>query len=337
MNTPIQPSLCQIAITTLDVARSKEFYGALLGFRCTGYVPVRGAIAARLLEAPCVDGQCHWLAGDDPFFQLELFHFNEPGSRRMDWRREAYGYSRIVIEAADPGAMLKRLLPLGIELVNGAADSRDGSSISVRDPDGILVELIGSRTVRRAGRIVGIAATVENLQEARRYYASGFGLNEVASRANSRPDLRQSEGEREGNQRIRGQVTLSAGPYWLELTEYAAAAWSSTASPRKLTDQGLMNIALGVRKTSEFHRLHRNVREQGYSSATKPVSAALSHTVYIQHASGLSVELLQLPPIFDSVWGFKAPGVFGGTCQRVLRFLMSRQSQPPVQLEGEPS
>lgn len=324
----IKPSICQVAIVTLDVERSLRFYRELLGFRSAGYIPVRGAIAARMFGVPRIEGECHWLTGDAPFFQLELFHFTEPVSRSRSRPHDEVGYQRIAIEVAELPATLRALESLGGTLLTEILRGPGADRAWVRDPDGVLIELSSPRGGTAQARFLGISAVVDDLGKATRYFSDCLGLAPEASGEPNRERLSEEAGAKLPCPPARDGVTLSAGPYWLELNHYGHSAAPGADAQRQLTDQGLMNIALGVRKPAEFIHLYRGLLAQGYPCATEPVGGGLSHSVYVQPTSGLSVELLQLPPFFDSLWGFKPPGPIASATQSVLRFLLSRQRQP---------
>lgn len=320
----IQPTLCQIAITTLNMERSVRFYSDLLGFSPTGWIPIRGRTAAQLLQEARVEGECHWLAGEPKFFQLEFFQFQEPSPRRSRGQPYDYGYTRITVEVQDLDRSLTRTLQLGATLIKGVTVTGDSMRACVRDPDGVLIELIKGKDGRVDNHIVGVGATVDDLEDTRRYYCDALGLTQRNPVGPDRDLL--WHGEALNTDVVNHEtLTLAAGEYWLELTRYDGAPSGSERRRPRLTSQGLMNIGLGIRTAAEFHQLYRHAILQGYQSATKPIGGGLSHTVYLRNDEGMSVELLQLPEVLESLWGFSRPGVVGGLVQRGLRFMLQHQ------------
>jgi catechol 2,3-dioxygenase-like lactoylglutathione lyase family enzyme len=317
----VQPTLCQVALVTLDVARSVRFYGELLGVRHAGYIPVQGRIAARMFGVPRVQGTCHWLAGEASFFQLELFHFDDPVSQSRPRRHDDLGFQRIAVEVADLPAARRSVAALGGELLTDIHHGASADHAWVRDPDGVLIELIQPPHAVAQPRLLGISAVVEDLTDARRALADCLGLGQWAAGAAEREPGGQDAPCPPADE----SAALAAGPYWIELNRYGDGR---AAHRPHLTDRGLMNIALGVRRPSEFKDLYRSLLEQGRRCATDPVGSLFGHTVYTEPTSSLSVELLQLPAFLDPLWGFRPPGLIAAAVQRVLRFMLRRQPQP---------
>lgn len=323
MSSHVQPTLCQVAIVTLDVERSIRFYGELLGLRHVGYIPVRGELAARMFSVPRIQGRNHWLTGGERFFQLELFQFDEPASRSLPRRHDDLGFQRIAVEVADLAAARRVVGAHGGELITDVQGGAAATRAWVRDPDGVLIELSAPRHAVARPRVLGVSAVVDDLADARRYFADCLNLPEWQG---ERPP------EDAPHPRADESITLAAGSSWIELARYRQRG--EPAHRPRLTDRGLMNIALGVRRPAEFSDLYRRVIAQGRRCATDPIGNAFGHMVYTEPTSSLSVELLQLPAFLDPLWGFKAPGPLAAAGQRVLRFMLERQRQPVAGAAG---
>lgn len=332
--SPAQPALCQVAIVTLDMERSIQFYRELLGFRYAGYFPVRGPVAARIFGVPQVRGECHWLTGDVRFFQIELLRFDEPVSRSRPRRHDEIGYQRISVEVPDLAAKLRAIEALGGERLTDVLSGADAERAWVRDPDGVLIDLICPRNGAARTRFLGISAVVDDLPNATRYFSDCLGLPRWASGKGAPPRPPEEDSAMIPCPPATESVTLSGGSCWLELNHYRASGASGADAERQLTDRGLMNIALGVRRPAQFMHLYRRLLDLGYRCATEPFGGRLSHGVYVQPTSGVSVELIQLPALFDSLWGFKPPGPIAAAAQRVVRFRLRRLRQPLTQSGG---
>ena len=77
METPI----CQIALSVVDLARSRSWYRQL-GLEPSGVMgPLSGDLPARMLDLPELEVQINWLLGRDSMSQLELIHFSRPQPR----------------------------------------------------------------------------------------------------------------------------------------------------------------------------------------------------------------------------------------------------------------
>ncbi|UTH76450.1 hypothetical protein NKT35_10240 [Chromobacterium sp. IIBBL 290-4] len=281
---------------TVDAVRSRRFYCALLDLRPTGEFPVVGSRAASLFELPHIRATNHWLAGSRQFFQIELFEFEEPEPSATN---PGQGYNCIVVEVADAESTICSLASQGLLAAEGTWLCPCTGHALLRDPDGVLIELIGGGRQRStSGRVVGVRAEASEPQDARRYFVEALGM---------RPDGPES-------------MRLYAGEYWLELSPRAADS-AHCSQPPALARPGIMNIALGMRQPADFWAVYRRVLKHGYRSATEPIGNGISHVVYVRTEHGLSVELLQLPAFLDAVWGFARPGLCARLAQWAIRAL----------------
>lgn len=294
------PSLCQIAICTADAAASMGFYAALLGLYASGSFAVRGTTAARLLELERVSAVNHWMAGGGEFFQLELFEFSEPRPSSQA-ATERTGYERIFVEVGDIEATLRQLKSSGACTL---ATDLERPTV-VRDPDGVLIELVAGDTRLRHGKVVGVSLVVDDLPDALRYFRQALGL-----------PLSSTQREENAFGSVRS-FRFDAGAHWIELLHRPGAA-----GVRPLNERGLMNIALGVRRPRDFRAIYQRVLNNGFTSSTPPIGGALSNVVYLRSRQGVSVELLQLPAWMDAIWGFRAPGALARLVRSAISWLV---------------
>ena len=102
----MHPHLCQLALTTKHPDICKEFYKQLLGYRESGKQTIRGIAASRIFDCKKVFATCDWLCGDDPFFQFEIFNFQQPESINNPLNALIRGYNILFIEAPDINQLL---------------------------------------------------------------------------------------------------------------------------------------------------------------------------------------------------------------------------------------
>lgn len=292
------PRLCQISICTANAALSQHFYATLLGLRYTGCFKITGATAAHLLELVDVDAVNHWMAGSPDFFQLELFEFREPRSTPcLD--PNVQGYDRVIVAVDAVDAAIRRLEGAGISVPL----ERHCEAACIRDPDGVLLELQDTGGESAWGRVVGVRLVVADATDAVRFFhALGLSPAEIV-------------------EPTAGAVSLAAGDYWIEIVQEPRKG-----AMRLLTEHGLMNIALGLRRPSDFAAIYNRVLAAGFTSSTPPLSVLSSNVVYLRSRAGVSVELIQLPAWMDVIWGFRAPGILSRAVQGMIRILSKMSS-----------
>lgn len=300
----MQPYLCQLALTTKHPEICKEFYRQLLGYRDSGKQNIRGIAASRIFDCEKVFATCDWLCGDDPFFQIEIFNFQQPESIDNPLNMFIGGYNIIFIEAPDINQLLTNKF-ISSNLSQVCRYSHNGSDhLLARDIDNNFLDVfsnIKSRSLEKPA-FRGIGATVNNLEKELRNFTIGFGLTECETPETFDPLFKRTETSPNGKTSARRCKTINSGLYKIQLTEFTPCL---NEEQKKLTDQGILNIALGIRDNTEFKPLFDRLLETGYTPVIKPVGDNLTNTVYLKTES-LSVEFLQLPEQIQPDWGFPA-------------------------------
>jgi len=145
--------------------------------------------------------------------------------------------------------------------------------------------------------IGSVTASVADIASARSYFGDAFGLEEIEP-------IHRPEHERlwglDGASR--SCAAFRAGDAVLEVVQYEAPAGRPPDADALLSDQGIMNAALGYRDRTELLRAHTAATAMG-ATATTDVPE-LSGSVYLRLADDLSFEQLLVPPGLDGVYGF---------------------------------
>nr|WP_013933289.1 hypothetical protein [Pseudoalteromonas sp. SANK 73390]CBK62737.1 tmlP [Pseudoalteromonas sp. SANK 73390] len=294
--------LCQLALTTKHPQICRSFYKKLLSYQDSGERKVRGIAAARIFNCDKVLAQCYWLSGDDPFFQLEIFHFEQPLSDSNTSNMLTRGYNTLFIEAPSIDEICHDPILTSHMREVCRYTERGTEHLLVMDIDNNILDIFSSPSSSDLTKPIlrGVGATVGDLDREVRYFTEGFGLSQYMVPDEFDPLFERAGLHQQARNAKRRSSTIVCGRYLLQLTEYQGAA----AHPIKAqTDQGVLNIALGIREYHYFSPLYRQLLDTGYQPFIPPMGDALSNSAYL-YSGTLSVELLQLPEHIQHQWGF---------------------------------
>jgi catechol 2,3-dioxygenase-like lactoylglutathione lyase family enzyme len=302
--------IVQLAISCRDMLASQRWYAESFG-----YLPAGGfdpdALSepidlAALQGVPEAALELVWLVDSQAFFQLELFQYSAPEARPPppDRRACGVGYTTIGLHAADFDAALRELRPL-----TEPVGPRGARRVCLRDPDGVLLELMeddprvpgaGARSrpeVPVATRMV--RASVPDLARSLAFFVDTLGMRR------HEPTLHGPEHERLwGLEGARRRVELlSAGDVWLELAEYEEPRPAPWPDGYRISDLGILNMALGTRDRTEYRATADGVASRGYT-VHRENDVGSGCVVYTLDDQGFSVELMYLDESADAHAGF---------------------------------
>lgn len=296
--------LSQIAISVADVQHSQRWYRDIFGFQESGgtymFVPIFGS--ADVQGVPGATSECWWLVDSQDFFQLELFQFRKPQTKPLpsDWRPCDIGYTTIGIHVSDFDATLDRLDRRRVPQLSAPVGGPGSRRVCVRDPDGVLLEIMEddprapTHRPRPASAPVAtrfVTLSVPDLEQARRTWIDVLGLTEVQDVA-----LHTVEHERlwglPGARR--SAFVVAAGDMFIEVVQYLDPIGKPWPDGYRISDRGLLNVALGVRSEREHDALVQRCLEAGIvPNSTKPtLLKKLWYAVYVNDPMGFSIELL---------------------------------------------
>ena len=295
------PSLAQVALCTADIPRTARIFVEVLGFADAGGKPRWGADAAQIQELPTGDDtRCMmwWLVGRQEFVQVELFHHTSPAQRprRPGWRPSDLGWVRFGVEVADFDLTMHRLLEAGLATLTAPAAVNGVRRVCFQEPGAeVIVEIMEAAA---SGPALGyVTASVSDLERARAYFGGAFGLEEIEPI--HRPEHEQLWGL-DGARRT--CAAFRAGDVVLEVVQYETPAARPPAADALLSDQGIMNAALGYRDRTDMVRATAAATALGATATTAVPEVAGS--VYLRLADGLSFEQLLVPAGLDDLYGF---------------------------------
>lgn len=307
-------NVAQIALCTADLPRTVRILIDVLGFTSAGGRPRWGEDAARIQELPGGDDtsmMMWWLTGRQDFVQIELFHHTSPAQRprRPEWKPSDLGWVRFGVSVPDFDSTMQRLGKLQLEPLSTPITVGNSRRVCFREPGAdTIIEILeeGDTTSSEGDRgkfsepaLAYVSASVSDLESARSYFEKAFGFLELA------PDeIHQPEHESMwGLDGARRQCAVfRARDVLIEVMQYETPAPNPPANDALLSDQGIMNLALGFRDRAIIADAFHAAASLG-ASASNGVPD-VSGGVYLRIMDRLSVELLLVPPALDSLYGF---------------------------------
>jgi catechol 2,3-dioxygenase-like lactoylglutathione lyase family enzyme len=250
-----------------------------------------------------------WLVGSQNLFQLEFFHHSDPPQRPLpsDWLPNSLGWVRWGIDVVDFDAVLE-----GLEHDNVTVSETirlDGlRHASYRDPEfGVVVEVIEAATsathenIGRKPKVVSVTLSVADLHAARDFYVGVLGFEEVGAYAYSL-DRERTWGLPQAQ--LEGFV-LGAGEVALEIVHYISPTGKTQGLDRRLSDQGIMNIAISYGERTSLEQVLARVAEAG-CTISAPLRNHPVASTYLTDPLGNSVEMLCVAPGFEESYGYVA-------------------------------
>ncbi|MEB3980953.1 SRPBCC family protein [Mycobacterium sp. 663a-19] len=309
------PPLCQVAFSVVDLRVTERWFREGLGFVPAGGSRqlMRSPLAARVQGLPRAASTCWWLVGSNDWFQLELFQFERPVARLMpaDARPHDIGYSRIGVCVADFDAALAALERLGSPPMTAPVGAPGARRACVRNPDGVFVEIMeddplapDGRPSLKAGRLAAVRSvtlSVADLAQAEATFARGLGLKPSNAPLRS-PEHETSWGLPGAQTRSR---VFEAGDVLVELVEYLSPQGRPRPHDYRISDQGILNVAFGVRTKAQHAQLVQRAEDAGATPNCPPVHLPGAGVAYVNDPQQFSIELLWMAPAADRFFGFR--------------------------------
>jgi catechol 2,3-dioxygenase-like lactoylglutathione lyase family enzyme len=297
----VTPPFCQIAVSVFDLERTLDWYRAGFGFLPAGGRRGGGPVVASLQGLPCSSFEVAWLVDRQECFQLEIFRFDEPAPRPLERAPVDIGYTTLAIHVDDFDRALQRLATLGSEPLTAPHGGPGTRRACVRDPDGVYVELleddprepgVDRRSRPRVPSVVrSVSASVPDLARARLFWEATVGLRAV-------PGVELHGGKAGGK-----RVLLWGQDIALELIEHADPRGRGWPDGYRISDQGIVNVAIGGPGLETYEDVLGRTRRGGYRhhpEAELPGARA----VYLEDDQGFSLELLYRSAATAATAGF---------------------------------
>ncbi len=310
------PPLNQIAFSVVDLRLTERWFRQGFGLLPAGgsRALMRGPLAANVQGLPRAASTCWWLLGRNSWFQLELFQFDRPIAKLMpaDFRPCDIGYTRIGIWVEDFDAIIKRLAALGSEPLAAPQGERGTRRACVRNPDGVYVEIMEDDPLpqfNRSGRldcpaaIRSVTLSVPQLTDIAAFFEEGVGLKAATVTLHT-PEHEALWGLADATTESR---LFDGGEVLIEVVQYLDPVGKPRPHDYRLSDQGILNIAFGVRDKADFNAVYRRAEAFGAQPNCRPVHLpGAGSVVYVNDPQGFSVEILRTKPgLADRIFGFE--------------------------------
>jgi short-subunit dehydrogenase/catechol 2,3-dioxygenase-like lactoylglutathione lyase family enzyme len=307
--------LCQIALSVGDLRRSQAWYRRVLRLEPAGGTNLfAGPLATMVQGVPGSASTCWWLLDRQDFLQLELFEFRSPLVRPLapDWRPSDIGYTTVSVWVADLERTVERAESEGTPPLSEPVGSPGSRRVCVRDPDGVLLELMEDdpRGLDRRDRprpevptaVRAVTLSVPQLEASKRVLTEAFGLAPADDVHLHRPEHESLWGL-DGAERT--TALLWADDVLVELVEYIRPRGRPWPPGYRISDLGLLNIAFGFEDRRSFHDAHKRCLRAGLRENSRPLHLGAWSVVYLTDEYGFSFELLHVEPWYRGRMGFR--------------------------------
>jgi catechol 2,3-dioxygenase-like lactoylglutathione lyase family enzyme len=313
-------SVCQVAFSVLDLDATMSWYRDVFGFVATGgQTDQGGAEAAAMQGLPACRCDMAWLVDRQDFFQLEFFRYAdpEPRPRRPDALVSDIGYAVVGLHVQDFDAVLGRLSAFGTTPVAPVVGAAPNRRVGVRDPEGVHVEIMED-DVRASGGALP-AVTRPAIPVATRFVrlvvddlaaARGFLVDVLRLRPADVTLHGPEHSALWGEDTTTDTVLLWAGDFLVELVHHVTPPSRPRPEGYRISDQGLLNVALGSRAVRDYRTLVSGIPE-GTDEIVVHHEMEMGSAVvrYLTGPGGISVEVLAIPdPEIERAAGFRPAG-----------------------------
>ena len=306
---------CQLALSTMDLARTHWWYRRALGFLPAGERRRRGGpefAAVPGLPEVALDVWC--LVSRQTFVQIEMIEFAKPRMRPRPptWQRSDIGYTTVGIHVPDFEAAVARIERVGGRFVTAPVGRLGDRRVCLHDPDDTLLELmeqhpVGGRPTADGDALPAIgfvSLSVRDIDRSLRLWVDALGCTILARHAVHQEEHESLWGLAGA---VRETAVVAAGDVAIELVCYRQPAGRSRPAGSLLSDQGILNVALGSTNKDEFDEVYARARDHGFYAETEPWTVpGVATVVYVWDGQGLTVELLHVEPDALERMGFVA-------------------------------
>ena len=298
--------IAQIALSVADIEASLKFYQEIIGLRfATRTDTFKGEATEKVQGVPGVASLTAWLVDDRELMQLELFQFLSPETSPFAQTRKPWdvGYSRIAFEVNDVAAFREECLKRNVAAVTPLLECDGLPCFTLQDPDGILLEIEQAAVPVPAGlkaRHSGIALTVSELDVALKNFRDTLGFNASGDNATDKGVLwQEATTEKE-------MALLDGGTIWVEISEYQEPFSKPWPEGYRITDRGIINIAIGYRDNDSVRQMYHRAVAAGYRPNCAPRCVpGCGGVTYVNDSQGFSVEIMSCYHWLDGVFGFR--------------------------------
>ena len=314
----------QVAVVVRDQQLSADFYADVLGMdHIFGTSEFRGPDLDRVQKMDRAASSTRWLTDDREMFQLEIFEFENPQSRPLPDNHSITneGYNRLIIAVRSVEDTSAAALAAGGTISALLCDEADHNAAHalIRDPDGILLELVEARELisgERPARIVGLGITSLDLSTTVEDMCEGFGFTPCEDKFNHRRFWNEDG-------RLERMQTLQLDDMYLVASQYQGS--QPRPADYRLGDIGIMNYAICFPDADDFNACYQKTQSMGMKSNIDPLIIEGSASVtYNNDRQGFSVEMIYMARKLWGLYGFSPPGIKDRVLNKILNWKAKR-------------
>ena len=316
--------LSQIAFSVTNLDRSIKFYRDVLGLTDSGGVTsFRGPTTEYIQGINGVASKTHWLQDERSQFQLEFFEFEYPPVYPIPQSRRAcdIGLTRVAFDVADIEKVISSAVKRGAIDVQGPSMIDGKKHAVLKDPDGILIELIESPEKlggNQIARAAGIALSINKIDHYTKLYTEGFSLPKSSNTGSQIDSLLGMTGA------SRKVIFVDGGTVWIEISEYTSPVPTQLRKGYLLTDIGISHIAFSAPSYDEFMGMYNKLVGEEWLIPNSPKPFTIGKTtvlMYCKDSMGLTVEAFYVSSRFHGIWGFRPPSKVDKLWQNITNFM----------------
>ena len=322
------PGVAQFAVSASDMPRAVQLYCEALGCRKAGSLVIWGDFLATLQRLPDPAAALWWLIDRQEFVQLEVWGYTRPVPRPLplDWRPSDIGYTRLAFHVDDFDAVLARIPAVGAAPVTDPQGPAGDRRVCLRDHDGFIIEIMERDPLAdvrpprwpEAGCAVrAVSLSVPDLDKARRFWVETLGLEAVDPALLHTPAMEALWGLPDARAET---LLLRAGDQLIEIQRYADPEPRPRPPGHRLSDVGILNVALGYRTREAFTAAFTRLIANGYSANVQPNDEGPFTSSYVNDDQGFSLEMFYCAEEVDEYLGF--------TPERTWRSATGRPPRP---------
>jgi catechol 2,3-dioxygenase-like lactoylglutathione lyase family enzyme len=295
--------MMQVALNSSDLPGSLRLFSEIFGFTNAGAQAGWGEMMRIQGFEPSARMLVWWLVGRQQGMQLEIFHHVEPAQRPLpaDWNPADHGWVRFGIGVPDFDRSLTALAAAGIETITAPAGSQGQRRVAFRDPfAGIIIEIMEENEALSPGVrrrhfdldpfVVYAAVSVADIAASRDFFGRVVGLPIVENHLH-RPEEEALWGLGGADRR---SFLADTGDMLIEVVEYRAPRGRPKPADHRLSDQGIMNIALRSTSKARVQGIIDRSLADDPRSITAIVDGEAALGTYIQ-APDRQLELVAAP------------------------------------------
>ncbi len=312
-----EANICQVAIVSKQAKLLRDWYCHNFGFIYSNRTVFAGPLATRVQGVPKDINFCYWAIDGKRQFQLEFFNFISPNvtPKSESWQPYDHGYNIIGIHTWDFEQTLTRLKCANTTFLSTVKGSEGQRWVMVIDPDGNHIEITEQDPLTKqnkqfnelAATLRYIRMSVPDIEQAQQLWQTSFNLtnkDDITLPTYHDQILFSEQAPKYQQCLLQGQGVL------LELRQYSSPVPTPRLNTHNVTDQGIMNIAIGADSVAQWNNYFKGALSQQCKANGKPLDAAIFKVMYVNEPNLENIEILYPRPWAYSITGFNPSGVF---------------------------